>query len=121
MGKVTPQIFDTVKTLLNSGVPVTQICDMLKLSNGVIYTIKVCDNLEGYKKYVKDVRARSEEKKKKETKKEESAPEPAPQVVEHRQTVTVQATHYMMEELKQQNELLKSISNKLAFIVEQLA
>ena len=37
MGKVTPQIFDTVKTLLNSGVPVSQICDMLKLSNGVVY------------------------------------------------------------------------------------
>ena len=46
MGKVTQQIFDTVKTLLNSGVPVSNICDMLKLSNGVIYTIKVCDNLE---------------------------------------------------------------------------
>lgn len=120
MGKVTQQIFDTVKTLLNSGVPVTQICDMLKLSNGVIYTIKVCDNLEGYKKYVKDVRARSEEKKKKETKKEEPKPEPAPQVVEHRQTVTIQATHYMMEEMRKTNELLTVISRKLAYIVDDL-
>lgn len=120
MGKVTPQIFDTVKTLLNSGVSVSNICDMLKISNGAVYTIKQCDNLQGYKQYIKDVRARSAEKKKKETKKEEPAPEPAPQVVEHRQTVTIQATHYMMEELKKTNELLTVISRKLAYIVDDL-
>ena len=43
-----------------------------------------------------------------------------PQVVEHRQTVTIQATHYMMQEMKKTNELLELISRKLTFIVDQL-
>ena len=41
-------------------------------------------------------------------------------VVEHHQTVTVQATHYMETELRTQTELLKTISNKLAYILETL-
>ena len=44
-----------------------------------------------------------------------------PHIVEHRQNVTIQATHYMMTELQQANELLKGISAKLAFIVEELS
>ena len=46
-------------------------------------------------------------------------PQPT-QVIEHRQTVTVQATHYMMQEMKRTNELLELISRKMAFIVESL-
>ena len=46
---------------------------------------------------------------------------PEPQVIEHRQTVTLVANQYLMEEVKQQTELLKLISNKLAYIVEQLS
>ena len=53
-----------------------------------------------------------------------AAPQPAqptqPQVVEHRQSVTIQATHYMMQEMKKTNELLELISRKLTFIVDQL-
>ena len=121
MSKVTPQIFDTVKTLLNGGVPVIQICDMLKLSNGVVYWIKGSDDLQAYKRKVLEQKARSNEKKQwKEAKKDELPPEPAPQVVEHRQTVTIQATNYMMEEMRKTTELLTVISNKLAYIVEDL-
>ena len=36
-----------------------------------------------------------------------------PQVVEHRRTVTIQATHYMMQEMKRTNELLELISRKI--------
>lgn len=46
-------------------------------------------------------------------------PQPT-QVIEHRQTVTVQATHYMMQEMKKTNELLDLISRKLTFIVDSL-
>ena len=42
------------------------------------------------------------------------------QIVEHRQSVTIVATQYMAEEMKKQTELLKLISNKLAFIVDEL-
>ena len=122
MGKVTPQIFDTVKTLLNSGVPGVEICDMLKLSHSVVYRIKGSNDIQAYKrKTLEYSNARSSVKKKrKEAKKEELPPEPAPQVVEHRQTVTIQATHYMMEEMRKTNELLATISNKLAYIVDDL-
>ena len=47
------------------------------------------------------------------------SPQPT-QVIEHRQTVTVQATHYMMQEMKKTNELLDLISRKLTFIVDSL-
>ena len=40
--------------------------------------------------------------------------------MEHRQSVTIQATHYMMQEMKKTNELLELISRKLTFIVDQL-
>lgn len=121
MSKVTQQIFDTVKTLLNSDVPVSQISDMLKLSNCVVYGIKRADDIQAYKRYLAESKTRSIEKiKRKESKKEKLPPEHAPQVVENRQTVTVQATHYMMEEMKKTNELLATISSKLAYIVEDL-
>ena len=52
---------------------------------------------------------------------QQPAPAQQPQVVEHRQTVTIQATHYMMQEMKKTNELLELISRKMAFIVDQLS
>ena len=52
---------------------------------------------------------------------QQPAPAPQPQVVEHRQTVTIQATHYMMQEMKRTNELLELISRKMAYIVDQLS
>ena len=44
----------------------------------------------------------------------------AKEIVEHRQTIVVQASHYMLEEQKKTNELLTLISNKLSFIVDEL-
>ena len=61
--------------------------------------------------------------KAKEAEKQATMPQtpPAPvQVVEHRQTVTVQATWQMTQEMRKTNELLTLISNKLAAIVEDL-
>ena len=52
---------------------------------------------------------------------QQPAPAQQPQVVEHRQTVTIQATHYMMQEMKRTNELLELISRKMAYIVDQLS
>lgn len=45
---------------------------------------------------------------------------PAEIVKEIRQTVTVQATHYMESELKKCVELLTGISAKLAFVIDDL-
>lgn len=46
--------------------------------------------------------------------------EPASQVIEHRQTVTLQASHYMETELRVHTEILKGISAKIAHIMEQM-
>lgn len=46
--------------------------------------------------------------------------EPVTQVVEHRQSITLMANHYLMEEVKKQTQLLTIISNKLAFVVDEL-
>ena len=134
--KVTKKVFEAVKILLESGTPVKEICKYLKLSDGTVYVLKGCEKYEDYEQYVAEKLAKSnaaravkmrqaQEQKNEapaETKAEAPAKvEPPVQVVEHRQTVQITATHYMMEELKKQNELLAIISNKLAYIVEQLS
>ena len=58
--------------------------------------------------------------KKAEEAKQEKPEETPVQIVEHRQTVTVQATWQMTQEMQKTNKLLEQISNKLAFIVEEL-
>ena len=45
---------------------------------------------------------------------------PQKEAVERQQTVTIQASFYMQKELEKTNELLTIISNKLAFIVDEL-
>ena len=46
--------------------------------------------------------------------------QPQVQVVEHKQTITMVANHYMMEQLQKQTELLTLIGNKLAVIIDDL-
>jgi len=133
--KVTEKIFTAVKILLESGAPVKEICKYFNLSNQTVYVLKNCESYQDYMQYVAEKTAKSnaaraikskrakEAAKKAESQTEATAKEeqPVTQIVEHRQTVQITATHYMMEELKKQNELLTIISNKLAYIVEQLA
>ena len=139
--KVTKSKFDAVKILIEGGASTKEIAKYLDLSDNTIYVIKGCEKFEDYEQYLAEkmakanaaraVKMRESEKDKTEQPVEKSAEQPAPvaqqpaeapvKVIEHRQTVMVQATHYMMEELKQQNELLKLISNKLSFIVDQLS
>ena len=130
--KVTKKIFEAVKILLESGTPVKEICKYLKLSDATVYVLKSCEKYEDYEQYVAEKIAKSNAarsikmKKAKEAANTEEAPapqveakvEPPVQVVEHRQTVTIQATHYMMEEMKKQNETLALVSNKLAYMME---
>ena len=124
--KVTKSKFEAVKILLQGGASVKEIGKYLDLSDNTIYVIKTCEKYEDYEQYVAEKIAKSQaaraikQKKAQEEQKVEKKEDPPVQVVEHRQSVTIQATHYMMEELKKQNELLTLISNKLTFIVEQL-
>lgn len=140
MVKVTEKKFKAIKILLESGETQGNIAESMGVSACTVGFIKKAESFEDYKHLVyvtspayrrkkkaelkaKEEQARKEAEesaKQEESPKEEQKAEPQVQVVEHRQTVTIQATHYMMEEMKKTNELLTLISNKLAFIVDEL-
>lgn len=137
--KVTKGIFEAIKMLTKAGASIDECVEYMGVSHSTVSRVRAAENYEDFMqsrrlaaiavKRERELKEQQEQQKKEREKQQEKPEEkpveqpvqPAPQVIEHRQTVTVQATHYMMEELKQQNELLKIISNKLAFIVEQLA
>ena len=126
--KITKGIFDAAKLLIENGANNTEVAKYLKVSNDVVTMFRKAETYEEYQtlmyEYSLKLRQRAAAIKAKETPKEEPKPEtpqtPPPQIVEHRQTVTVQATWQMTQEMQKTNELLKQISNKLAYIVDEL-
>ena len=122
--KVTKGIFDAAKLLIENGANNTEVAKYLKVSTDVVSFIRRSETYEEYQtimyEYSLKQRQRAAAIKAKEELKEEPKPEITPQIVEHRQTVTVQATWQMTQEMQKTNELLKQISNKLAYIVDEL-
>ena len=131
--KVTLNIYNAVKIMLKAGATNKEIAQYMGLSATTIGYIKASESYEEYKqiayessgrykKMMKAIKAKEAEEKKNEQTKEESPvkEETTPQVVEHRQTVTLVANHYMAEEMKKQTELLTLINNKLTLIAEDL-
>ena len=122
--KVTQGVFEAAKLLLANGASNTEVAKYLKISTDVVTFIRKAETYEEYQtimyEYSLKQRQRVAAIKAKETPKEEPKPEITPQIVEHRQTVTVQATWQMTQEMQKTNELLKQISNKLAYIVDEL-
>ena len=147
-GKVTASVFEAVKICLKSGNSCAETAKFMKLSKDVVYMIRDSENLGEYKammasKYTKRQMAaiKAKEAKKEaqkeaqqkadETKAEEQAKKPDDEAPEQAKAGTpmnvvsfVDKTYQMnriLEEQKKTNELLALISNKLAFIVEQLS
>lgn len=119
--KVDAKRFKAIKILLESGETIQEVADYMEVSKITVQRIKSSKTLDEYFHNLNAARfmaQKKEEEKKAEPKVEE--PKQVTQVVEHRQTIQVQATHYMMEKLSETNELLRLISNKLAYIVEKL-
>lgn len=114
--KVDEKMYKAIKTLIAGGATYDEITEYLGISSVTITRVKKSETFEDYKHSM--VVAAMKYKKPKAP--VETPVEPVTQVVEHRQSITIQATHYMMEELKKKNELLELISNKLSFIVDQL-
>lgn len=135
--KVTETMFNAVRTLLKGGATLKECSEYMGISTSSISLIKNSETYEEYKhkmylmsgSYRKKMAAIEKEKQKEAEKvaKEVGAvpasdlvkKEPE-QVVEHRQTVVVQASHYMLEEQKKTNELLELISKKLGRIIDDL-
>lgn len=128
--KVTKGVFEAAKLLLENGATNGEIAKYLKISTDVVTFIRKAETYEEYQTimYEYSLKQRQREAarvaaiKAKETPKEEPPQivAPPPQIVEHRQTVTVQATWQMTQEMQKTNELLRQISNKLAYIVDEL-
>lgn len=103
-----------IKTLLKGGSSQKEAAELFKVSASTVTYVDRSESFEEYNQMRAAVHAKY-------TEKAPEKPSEAPvQVVEHRQNITIQATHYMMEELKKQNELLELISRKLGYIVDQL-
>ena len=135
--KVTERIFDAAKVLLESGSTIKETAKYLKLSEDVIRMIYNSETFMDYKAtmYERSSSARkrraaaaieakkaAEAKQASETKPEEKKEyvQPAAQVVEHRQSVTIQATHFMETKLDVLIEQMKLINAKLGAIIDDL-
>ena len=129
MTKVTESLFYAAKALINAGAPYKEVTKYFNISDATCKLIKGAENFNEYKNMIAAACAKNrarkakkeEAKEKKEVVLDKVETDPPVQVVEHRQSVTIQATHFMMQEMQETNKLLKEISNKVAFLVEQLA
>lgn len=121
--KLTAGQFMAIKTLLKGGASQKEAAEYMQVSTA---TTSLVARAETFEEYLHNQAERQLNRKQvaaikiKETEKEKAEEKPVPQVIEHRQTVTIQATHYMMQELQKMNETLSLISRKLAFIVDDL-
>lgn len=109
MVKVDAKIFSAAKILLENGATIAETARFMKLSEPTIKMIKRSETFEEYKNNIAVKCLQNKEKKAE-----------APKQPEQKQTVIVQATWQMTQEMQKTNELLAAISNKLAFIVEEL-
>ena len=121
--KVDERLWWAVKTLLKGGSSIKDAAEYFMLSVNTVSRINASENYQDYKQMIAACHAQYRKPKNKMPEKPDEEPkeeEPKQQVIEHRQSVTIQATHYMMTEMQKTNDLLKMISAKLAFIVDEL-
>jgi hypothetical protein len=125
--KLTEGQFKAIKTLLRGGASQKEAAEYMQVSPGTAFWVSKAETFEEYQhmnaerqleqhKRVAAIKAKEAER----TAAQTTPAQPAPHVVEYRQNVTIQATHYMMQKLDETNSLLKLISNKLAYIVDDL-
>lgn len=120
--KVTKGIFEAGKILINNGATNGEVEKYLKVSRDVVTMFRQAETYEEYQALMFEKSQKQKRvaamKAKAETKQEVKPAEvPAAEV---NRLVTVQLSHYVMQELQKQNELLTGISNKLAFIIDEL-
>lgn len=136
--QVTELRFKAIKILLESGSSTVDCAAYMGCGTTTIKRISMCETFADYKQLMAAVAIENKARKERQkaaalastsapVKPAVPAASPAPvqqeqptQVIEHRQSVTIQATHYMESELKKQTELLTIISKKLAAIIDDL-
>lgn len=127
--KITNQMFQVVKTLSKGGATVKEISEYLKLGTSTITRIRAAETYEEYKQICAASAINAKKKAEKvaseaepqDVQATEPAPAPKPSASDYYKDVRVYAELARHgAELRQLNETMKLISNKLAFIVDQL-
>ena len=122
--RITENIYNAVKMILKGGATAQETADAMGISTNSVYRINKCGT---YAEYVNlaymNGSARYREATKEET--EQKAEQKAEQIAEpmKQQGGTLSAGYQMnriYEALKEQNEILRLLSNKVAFIVDEL-
>lgn len=110
--KITKTIFSAIKTLQQGGAKPAEAAGYMNISPSQAGRIFKCESFEEYEN--ETYRIVTTMRNSKQINNDEK------QSKEVHHTVEIQATHYMMEELKKQTKLLELLSNKIAFIVDEL-
>lgn len=116
--KVDEKVYEHVKILQKSGASYKKISELVDLAQCTVMRIAHSDSFDGYREFVRE-NSRLASGKKPEDKPEERKPE------DLKLPGGTLSNAYMMNRiirlLEDQNKTLELISNKMAFIVEQLS
>lgn len=130
--KIDRRMFEACKIMIENGATNAEVAKYMNLGISTVTRIKKAETFDEYRSMIAaislELKKGKEKKKAEAAKKAEPAPkpEPEPQPVKQPEpgqktmTVQVQATHYMMEELRKLVEILNVMNNKLGLIAEDL-
>lgn len=110
---LTYKKYNAIRILLQSGEEIDAIAETLVCRRETVLLVKRCETYEQYKQESVSLKAIAKAAKAK----KDNAPTAAGMNISQ---IKIEATHYMMEELKKNNELLTLISNKLTAIMDEL-
>lgn len=113
---LTFQKYSAIRILLESGETVENIATAFNCKKETVYLVKKCDTYDQYKQESSSLKFLHKASKKQNN----DAPAPNAQPAMNISQIKIEASHYMMEELKRNNELLTLIGNKLTAIMEEL-
>ena len=118
--KITQNIYNAVKLIMKGGSGVKEAADVMGIS---VNSVRRIDKSENYVEYVNMAYMNGAMRYK--TPKQEEPPQAETEMAEgqqipRKQTIIVQATWQMTQEMRKTNELLELLNNKLAFIVDEL-
>lgn len=138
---ITAETFACVKMLIAGGATHQECAKYLKIGVTTVCRIASAENYEEYKNILAAMNAKYHETYRAKRLADKADPDPVPeeqkaafhnlepneeekkeiaQVIEHRQSVTVQTTYYVNQKMDRIEELLKTISAKLACIIDDL-
>lgn len=111
--KLTESRYNAIKILLENGATIDEAAKYMKCHRNTVLRINKSETFEEYTQIVTEMNTKRNQVAAINAKQEEQKPQG--------HTVTIQANFLMMEEMRKTNELLTAISNKIAYIVEQLS